>query len=216
MWGATGAFGMNWEKQLNLPRDSVSLLGLQHMKSEVDLISIKGKLALLGNISHWETEHILCTFQHHHPMLGCSFELACLYIGELPMTDVYKSFKRMNIHKATGPDDIRGHVLKVCADLLMGVSTDICNLSLLQPAVPTCLKKRLLCCCTYISQHKGLWVVSQIIHHCFSATRPVPVCIQTNAIALTLHPSHSPTWTRWIHVRMPLTDYSWATKHRVL
>ena len=55
--------------------------------------------------------------------------------------DVCKSFKRINQHKAPGPDGIPGRALRVCADQLAGAFTDIFNKSLLQSVVPTCLKK---------------------------------------------------------------------------
>ena len=55
--------------------------------------------------------------------------------------DVSKTFKRVNPHKATGPDGIPSHVLRACADQLAGVFTDIFNQSLSQSAVPTCFKR---------------------------------------------------------------------------
>ena len=54
--------------------------------------------------------------------------------------DVCKSFKSINPHKAPGPDGIPGLALRVCADQLAGVFTDIFNMSLLQSVVLTCLK----------------------------------------------------------------------------
>ncbi len=55
--------------------------------------------------------------------------------------DVCRSLKRINTHKSPGPDGIPGRALKVCADQLADVFTDIFNLSLLQSVVPTCFKK---------------------------------------------------------------------------
>ena len=46
--------------------------------------------------------------------------------------DVCKSFNRINPHKAPGPDGIPGQALRVCADQLAGLFTDIFNTSLLQ------------------------------------------------------------------------------------
>ncbi|XP_034427391.1 uncharacterized protein LOC117753423 [Hippoglossus hippoglossus] len=46
--------------------------------------------------------------------------------------DVWRSFNRINTRKAPGPDGIPGRALKVCADQLADVFTDIFNLSLLQ------------------------------------------------------------------------------------
>ena len=48
----------------------------------------------------------------------------------LSVADVNKTFKQVNIHKATGPDGLPGCVLKACADQLSSVFTDIFNLSL--------------------------------------------------------------------------------------
>jgi hypothetical protein len=56
------------------------------------------------------------------------------------MANVSKTFKRVNPHKAAGPDGISSHVLRACADQLAGVFTDIFNQSLSQYAVPTCFK----------------------------------------------------------------------------
>ena len=55
--------------------------------------------------------------------------------------DVRRSFKKVNARKAAGPDGIPGRVLKVCADQLAPVFTDIFNMSLEQSVIPTCLKK---------------------------------------------------------------------------
>ncbi len=59
----------------------------------------------------------------------------------LSVADVTRSFKRLNIRKAVGPDGIPGRVLKACAFQLAGVFTDIFNLSLSLSVVPACFKK---------------------------------------------------------------------------
>ncbi len=46
------------------------------------------------------------------------------------IADVTRSFKRVNIRKAVGPDGIPGSVLRACAFQLAGGFTDIFNLSL--------------------------------------------------------------------------------------
>ncbi len=53
-------------------------------------------------------------------------------VSPLPLSvaDVTRSFKRVNIRKAEGPDGTPGRVLKACAFQLAGVFTDIFNLSL--------------------------------------------------------------------------------------
>ena len=45
------------------------------------------------------------------------------------------------MHKAPGPDNIPGHVLKACAPELAEVFTDIFNLSLSQSVVPNSFKR---------------------------------------------------------------------------
>ncbi len=59
----------------------------------------------------------------------------------ISVADVTRSFKRVNIHKAVGPDGIPGRVLRACAFQLAGVFTDIFNLSLSLSVVPLCFKK---------------------------------------------------------------------------
>ncbi len=59
----------------------------------------------------------------------------------LSVADVTRSFKRVNIRKAVGPDGIPSRVLKACAFQLAGVFTDIFNLSLSLSVVPSCFKK---------------------------------------------------------------------------
>ncbi len=59
----------------------------------------------------------------------------------ISVADVTRSFKRVNIHKAVGPDGIPGHVLRACAFQLARVFTDIFNLSLSLSVVPLCFKK---------------------------------------------------------------------------
>jgi hypothetical protein len=46
----------------------------------------------------------------------------------LPVADVSKTFKQVNIHKAAGPYGLPGRVLKVCTDQLASFFTDIFNL----------------------------------------------------------------------------------------
>ena len=53
---------------------------------------------------------------------------------------VRRSFSRINVRKAPGPDNIPGRVLRDCAGELTDVFTDIFNISLSQAVVPTCLK----------------------------------------------------------------------------
>ena len=55
---------------------------------------------------------------------------------------VFRSmFQRLNSRKAAGPDNISLCLLKLCADQLSSVFTDIFNVSLSQCKIPNCLKK---------------------------------------------------------------------------
>lgn len=53
---------------------------------------------------------------------------------------VRKALASITPHKAAGPDNIPGCVLKNCAEQLKEVFTDIFNISLKQAVVPTCIK----------------------------------------------------------------------------
>ncbi len=64
----------------------------------------------------------------------------------LSVADITRSFKRVNIRKAVGPDGISGRVLRACAFQLAGFFTDIFNLSLSLSVVPACFKKNLPLC----------------------------------------------------------------------
>ncbi len=57
------------------------------------------------------------------------------------VADLTRSFIRVNIRKAVGPDGITGRVLRSCAFQLAGFFTDIFNLSLSLSVVPLCFKK---------------------------------------------------------------------------
>jgi hypothetical protein len=59
----------------------------------------------------------------------------------LSVADMSKTFKQVNIHKASGPDGLPGCVLRACADQLAGVFTDIFNMSLIEFVIPTCFKQ---------------------------------------------------------------------------
>jgi hypothetical protein len=59
----------------------------------------------------------------------------------LSVTDVRKTFKQVNIHKAAGTDGLPGCVLKSCTDQLASVVTDIFNFSLTESVIPPCFKQ---------------------------------------------------------------------------
>ena len=52
--------------------------------------------------------------------------------------------KRVNIHKAAGPDGLPGRVFRAFADQLASVFTDIFNLSLTQFAITICFKQTII------------------------------------------------------------------------
>jgi hypothetical protein len=56
------------------------------------------------------------------------------------VADLRKTFNRLNLRKTPGLDGIPGHVLRACADQLVGMFTDIFNPFLSQSVVPSCLK----------------------------------------------------------------------------
>jgi hypothetical protein len=80
----------------------------------------------------------------------------------LSIVDVSKTLKQVNIHKAAGPDGLKGRVLRACADQLASVFTD--NLSLNESVIPTCFKQTTIIpvpkkvkvtCLNYIRKHSS-------------------------------------------------------------
>ena len=59
----------------------------------------------------------------------------------LSADDVSKTFKQLNIYKASGPDGLPGRVLRACADQLANVFTGIFNFPLSESVIPTCFKQ---------------------------------------------------------------------------
>ena len=80
----------------------------------------------------------------------------------LSLTDVSKTFKQVNIHKATGPDGLLGRVLRACAALLAGVFTDIFNMSRIESVILTCFK-----------QSKIVPILKNTKANCLNVFRPV-------------------------------------------
>jgi hypothetical protein len=86
------------------------------------------------------------------------------YVITLSVADVSKTFKQVNIHKATRPVGLPGRVLKTYADQLASVFTDIVNLSLTESVIPTCFKqttivpvpKEAKVTCTHVGSHEVL------------------------------------------------------------
>ncbi len=98
---------------------------------------------LYGNISEQETAHPDAAFIITGDFNKANFRTIVEEVSPLTLSvaDVTRSFKRVNICKAVGPDVLPGRVLKACAFQLPRVFTDIFNLSLSLSVVPSCFKK---------------------------------------------------------------------------
>ncbi len=151
----------------------------------------------------------------------------------LSVADVTRSFKRVNIHKAVGPDGIPGRVLKACAFQLAGVFTDIFNLSLSLSVVPSCFKKSIIVPIPKKNKITCLndWrpvALTPIFSKCFeklvkdyicsvlpASLDPLQFAYRSNrstddAIAFTLHTALSHLENKNTYVRMLFVDYSSA------
>lgn len=73
---------------------------------------------------------------------------------------VRTTLHRVNARKAPGPDGVAGRILKVCADQLAKMFTNIFSLSLKQSGVPTCLKLA-----TIVPVPKKTKVIYNLHHH---------------------------------------------------
>ncbi len=151
----------------------------------------------------------------------------------LSVADVTRSFKRVNIRKAVGPDGIPGRVLKACAFQLSGVFTDIFNLSLSLSVVPACFKKSTIVPIPKKNKITCLndWRpinLTPIFSKCFekllrehicsvlpASLDPLQFAYHSNrstddAIAFTLHTALSHLENKNTYVRMQFVDYSSA------
>ncbi len=151
----------------------------------------------------------------------------------LSVADVTRSFKRVNIRKAVGPDGIPGRVLKACAFQLAGVFTDIFNLSLSLSVVPSCFKKSTIVpipkknLITCLNDWRPV-ALTPIFSKCFeklvrehicsvlpASLDPLQFAYRSNrstddAIAFTLHTALSHLENKNTYVRMLFVDYSLA------
>jgi hypothetical protein len=59
----------------------------------------------------------------------------------LTVANVSKTFKQVNIQKATRPEGLPGHVPRACVNQLANVFIDIFNLCMTQSVIPTCFKQ---------------------------------------------------------------------------
>ena len=126
--------------------------------------------------------------------------------------NVSKAFKRVNPRRAAGPDGIPSRVLRVCADQLAGMFTDIFNQSLSQSAVPTIVPVPKKAKVTELNDYRPVALTS-VIMKCFERlvkdhiTSTLPATLDpiqlayrpnrspNNAITITLP---YPIWTRGI------------------
>ena len=60
---------------------------------------------------------------------------------EITVADVSKTFKQVNIHKAAGPDELPGRVLRACAVTNWKVSSLTFSTCQTESVVPTCFKQ---------------------------------------------------------------------------
>ncbi len=148
-------------------------------------------------------------------------------------SDITRSFKRVNIRKAVGPDGIPGRMLKACAFQLAGVFTDIFNLSLSLSVVPSCFKKSTIVPIPKKNKITCLndWrpvALTPIFSKCFeklvrdyicsvlpASLDPLQFAYRSNrstddAIAFTLHTALSHLENKNTYVRMLFVDYSSA------
>ncbi len=151
----------------------------------------------------------------------------------LSVADATRSFKRMNIRKAVGPDGIPSCVLRACSFQLAGVFTDIFNLSISLSVVPSCLKKSTILPIPKKNKTTCLndWrpvALTPIFSKCFeklvrdyicsvlpASLDPLQFAYRSNrstddAIAFTLHTALSHLENKNTYMRMLLVDYSSA------
>ncbi len=176
-----------------------------------------------------------CFEAHNTAHTECAPTAAAEEVSPLSLSvaDVTRSFKRVNICKAVGPDGIPGRVLKACAYQLAGVFTDIFNLSLSLSVVPSCFKKSTIVPIPKKNKITCLndWrpvALTPIFSKCFeklirdhicsvlpASLDPLQYAYRRNrstddAIAFTLHTALSDLETKNTYVRMLLVDYSSA------
>ena len=136
----------------------------------------------------------------------------------LSVADVSKTFKQVNMHKATGPDRLPGHGLRACADQLARDFTNIFNLSLIESVTSICFKQTTIVPVpkkvkvTYVNDYHPLTLTSvatkcferQVMAHINTIIpenpRPSPICIPPQQIQMTQSQSYSTlpftTWTK--------------------
>ena len=66
-------------------------------------------------------------------------------VEEITPKVVQRELKKLNIRKATGPDNLSGRVLKACSEQLSGVFSRLFNLSISSNTIPALWKKSIIC-----------------------------------------------------------------------
>ncbi|XP_036420865.1 interferon-induced very large GTPase 1-like [Colossoma macropomum] len=151
----------------------------------------------------------------------------------IPLSEVVRSFRAVNPHKAPGPDGIHSRVLKACANQLAEVFTDIFNLSLRLLVIPTCFKETTIVpvpkksSVTCLNDYCPVALTSTVIK-CFEQLVKAHICstlpatmdphqfayrsnrATDDAIALTIHTALTHLDRKNTYVRMLFIDYSSA------
>jgi hypothetical protein len=94
-----------------------------------------------GCLAPRQTKQLLCSLWGQYSALTRPATKTCGL--SFTAADLSKTFKRVNPHKAPGPDGIPSRIFRAYADQLAGVFTDIFNQSVSQSAVPTWSAQRI-------------------------------------------------------------------------
>lgn len=206
-----------------------------------NITDFRGNTANTANISASlpdELNSFYARFEEHGTNHTESAPTPAAYTNEVStlsvsVADVARSFRRVNIRKAAGPDGIPGRVLRVCADQLADVFTDIFNLSLSLSVVPSCFKTSTIvpipkqAKITCLNDWRPV-ALTPILSKCFeklvrnyicsvlpASLDPLQFAYRSNrstddAIAFTLHTALSHLDNKNAYVRMLFVDYSSA------
>ncbi|KAK3568399.1 hypothetical protein QTP86_005559 [Hemibagrus guttatus] len=110
--------------------------------------------------------------------------LNSFYVRFEARNDVRKTICRVNPRKAAGPDNIPERVLRICAEQLTDVFTDIFNISLSSDIVPTCLKTTTISPVPLHHHHEVLQGAHHEAHQepAATITRPHAVCVLSKSL----------------------------------
>ncbi|KAI2645121.1 hypothetical protein H4Q32_027825 [Labeo rohita] len=154
-------------------------------------------------------------------------------VFQVTHTQVLKALKKVNPHKAAGPDGVPPRVLRACGEQLAGVYTDIFNLSLSQAIVPRIFKSSTIIPVPKRSDSSALndfrpvaltpvvmmclekLVLTHINHMVPDTIDPLQFAYRTNrsvddATAIALHHILQHLESSRTYVRMLFLDYSYA------